>query len=1120
MNSYNSRWLRLPAGAVAALAVPFLLAQAVSPPPGGSSAASEPGVVQLSAFTVNAEKDNGYRATNTLSGTRINTSLRDIATSIQAITPEFLEDTGITSDTELLQYTTGTEVAGGAGGNFYAETVGTAAFVSSDDNRRAESTPTRIRGLTSASTSRNLFPSLIPFDSYNLSRVEINRGANSVLFGLGSPAGIINYSVTDPAWRNLNKVEMRGDEYGSFRSVLDLNRVVVKDKLAVRLIGLNDETKYKQDPAFKDDRRYFAAITYRPFRSTAVTASYERGWIDSTLPRQDPPRDYFTHFSSTGGRTIANNTDYRDVPPGSSFIQFDSGAGGRLMEFGSPGASAASRAMFQWPDNVFNRGIINPAAVNPARRTDFRHRQLAMQNAREFIAAAYGNPRGLDAYQLFLVDPTVFDFFNSNIDGLASYQWSDLEAINVSLRQEFWRGKAGLEFGYDRQRYDSGYVDALDGIRGNALMIDVSQGDFAYATPGNPASGLAANPNYLRPFIGSRGSFRDRGNENETVRATGYVKHDFTERSKHWLARLLGQQTLTAVGFEYEVDRRAFSGNTAFLDYDDMRALGVSDAQSRASANSLGALIYLGPSMAGRSTVTNVGLTGYKGELVYPGSLPLNYIHSPSGEIRTGNVRVHHVDNEPFDRLATSISLDRDTLKTVAAVLQSHWWDGALVTTYGVRRDQVKQYGVGSGAFATRTDFTRVFNPGALAGVAPANVAEKDTLTYSGVLRVNRLLGKRMPRGMELDLHYGWSENYQGLSGVRSVDGGFFDAPVGETRELGFSMNLLNDKLFFRANWFETSQQNLVDASVTESIETITFQVPDSPSGGIYGLNTAAELAAAGFQMPPGVIEAFGITIGPPNADGYQNYARSFAGRDVKEAVSKGFEWEATYNVTNNWRIAVNVAKIEAVESGKGRNWADTVEWVQQNWFGKPAVRALRVGVGGVLDTVGGWEQRAITGFRNAQETDGASNPNIRKWRANLVTNYTFPTASRLKGFGVGGGVRFQDKIFLGYLGKQNPADPNGSLIADPSKPILGPTETDYDFWISYRRRLWDDKVALKLQLNVRNVFASDDMIPIQAQQADVYSQYSAFDHYKGTNYQLFRIAAPRTIQLRATFEF
>jgi hypothetical protein len=295
--------------------------------------------------------------------------------------------------------------------------------------------------------------------------------------------------------------------------------------------------------------------------------------------------------------------------------------------------------------------------------------------------------------------------------------------------------------------------------------------------------------------------------------------------------------------------------------------------------------------------------------------------------------------------------------------------------------------------------------------------------------------------------------------------------------------------------------------------------MPDSPSGGIYGLNTVAQLNAAGFQMPPGVVEAFGIVITPPNADGYADYSRTYSASDIKTALAKGFEFETTYNITRNWRLTANVARVEAIESNRGQNWADTVEWVKENWFNNPAIRDLRVGVGGQLDTIGGWEQRAVTGFINVLEADGASNPNIREWRANLVTNYTFARDSRFKGFGVGGAVRFQDEIFLGYAGKQNPADPAGSLIADVTQPIMGPTETDYDAWISYEYPFGTDKL-LRLQLNIRNIFAKDELIPIRAQPADIYSKYSAFDHYAPYAYQLYRIGAPRTISLRATIEF
>ena len=119
----------------------------------------------------------------------------------------------------------------------------------------------------------------------------------------------------------------------------------------------------------------------------------------------------------------------------------------------------------------------------------------------------------------------------------------------------------------------------------------------------------------------------------------------------------------------------------------------------------------------------------------------------------------------------------------------------------------------------------------------------------------------------------------------------------------------------------------------------------------------------------------------------------------------------------------------------------------------------------------------------------------------------------------VGGAVRFQDRIFLGYAGKVNPADPGGSLIADVTKPLMGPTETNYDMWVSYQRRL-NAQFLLKLQLNIRNIFTEDELVPIRAQPADIYSQYSAFDHYKASDYRIYRIAAPRTISLRATLEF
>lgn len=48
----------------------------------------------LSPFEVKAESDTGYRASNTLAGTRLNSSLRDVSSAITVTTPEFLKDVG------------------------------------------------------------------------------------------------------------------------------------------------------------------------------------------------------------------------------------------------------------------------------------------------------------------------------------------------------------------------------------------------------------------------------------------------------------------------------------------------------------------------------------------------------------------------------------------------------------------------------------------------------------------------------------------------------------------------------------------------------------------------------------------------------------------------------------------------------------------------------------------------------------------------------------------------------------------------------------------------------------------------------------------------------------------
>ena len=193
----------------------------------------------LSPFVVQSSEDMGYRADATLAGTRIRTELKDVGSAISVVTEQFMSDTGSTKAEELLVYATNTEVAG-IQGSFTGG--GSGAYIDNSAQRIRPNQSTRVRGLTSADNTRDFFLTDIPWDSYNVSRIDLQRGPNAILFGLGSPAGIINASVDGAAFEDSVKLETRIGSYGSNRASLNINRVILPDELAIRVAGLYNDT--------------------------------------------------------------------------------------------------------------------------------------------------------------------------------------------------------------------------------------------------------------------------------------------------------------------------------------------------------------------------------------------------------------------------------------------------------------------------------------------------------------------------------------------------------------------------------------------------------------------------------------------------------------------------------------------------------------------------------------------------------------------------------------------------------------------------------------------------------------------------------------------------------------
>src|SRR6185369_7490994 len=95
----------------------------------------------------------------------------------------------------------------------------------------------RVRGIGSANVAFNniAVSSRVPIDPLWLDSLEVSRGPNATIFGLGNSSGTVNQV---PAFANLtrdfSRTEIRGDSYDGWRASLDVNRVVWKDKLSVR----------------------------------------------------------------------------------------------------------------------------------------------------------------------------------------------------------------------------------------------------------------------------------------------------------------------------------------------------------------------------------------------------------------------------------------------------------------------------------------------------------------------------------------------------------------------------------------------------------------------------------------------------------------------------------------------------------------------------------------------------------------------------------------------------------------------------------------------------------------------------------------------------------------------
>lgn len=235
----------------------------------GSLAVSNEEVVELTPFVVDTTRDRGYQAENTLSGSRLNSSLSDTPASVSVFTKEFLQDVGLTELNELVEYSVSATL------NF-SET-GPATNANAYVNATALVRKIDIRGIPS-SQGLDYFPSITPDDSYRIGRYDESRGPNGILFGISDVGGLINQtSKRAQAHRNSAMVRYSFGSEDRNRVEFEANRVLIPQKLAVLVAAVDQENGGWQLHDFQDRERIFGAVAFRPTPKISVQLMGETG---------------------------------------------------------------------------------------------------------------------------------------------------------------------------------------------------------------------------------------------------------------------------------------------------------------------------------------------------------------------------------------------------------------------------------------------------------------------------------------------------------------------------------------------------------------------------------------------------------------------------------------------------------------------------------------------------------------------------------------------------------------------------------------------------------------------------------------------------------------------------
>lgn len=234
-----------------------------------ATGAAADGVQTMAPVTVSAQaqeedpwgKVGGYVARRASTATKTDASLLEVPQSVSVITRERMDDQGVRTLNDAIQYTAGLR-SNTAGANPADDSLSVRGF-------------SQFSGAFYLDGMRLMPMGTLGFfgvEPYGAERVEVLKGPSSVLYGQNAPGGIVNFVAKRPAADPLRQVELSLGSHARRQLALDVGGTLADDgSLQYRLVGLARQADQQID-YMKDDRYYLApSLRWAPNARTSIT---------------------------------------------------------------------------------------------------------------------------------------------------------------------------------------------------------------------------------------------------------------------------------------------------------------------------------------------------------------------------------------------------------------------------------------------------------------------------------------------------------------------------------------------------------------------------------------------------------------------------------------------------------------------------------------------------------------------------------------------------------------------------------------------------------------------------------------------------------------------------------